>query len=559
MVNTIWTFFAGLGIFLFGMSLLERAIKSLSGESFKKLIRIYTKTHLRSVASGFITTGILQSSSAVSLMVLAFVGAGIMTLENAIGVILGSNIGTTMTSWIVATLGFKIKLEALAMPLIGIGGIAYAFSTEKTIYRYLSELALGFGLLFMGIGMMKTSVDGVADNFDLKYISGYGILAYLLFGLALTALIQSSSAAVAIVLTALNSGIIDFSIASAIVIGANIGTTATVLLGSIGGASEQRKVAYSHFLFNLISGIVALLTLPVLVYILNAIPLLANDPVVKLASFHTLFNLLGVGLFFPFIKPFAGLVQKLTHTSKEQKQEDSDRLLKIIDTKIPEAAIHQWTKEIKKLVELTACHNLQVFQLNHHNLPYQPTAIELISQAKSRKERYQQIQLLQAELFTYSAYIQQDELTENQRERMERLLHCIRNSVFSAKNLKDAEKDLHAIQNSKQNYLQQCYREFEKKIIGHYSALFTLLHQDITSKEMLAQINQLIAAINRDDDRVIELTIHEIEKSQLDRKTTSYLLIFNRSFSMSTRQLLFAIKDFLLEEADSRAFDQKSH
>jgi phosphate:Na+ symporter len=172
----IWKLLAGLGIFLFGMFLMEESIKNLAGRSFKGFIRNSTKGILRSVASGTLVTGILQSSSAVSLMVLAFVGAGIMAMENAIGVILGSNLGTTVTAWIVAFFGFKVNIEDYSLPLIGLGGLGLIFLGKSVRYSNISKLLVGFGFLFMGLDYMKTSVEAMTQSFDVSSLPDYGIL-----------------------------------------------------------------------------------------------------------------------------------------------------------------------------------------------------------------------------------------------------------------------------------------------------------------------------------------------------------------------------------------------
>ncbi|MCB1160263.1 MAG: Na/Pi cotransporter family protein, partial [Leptospiraceae bacterium] len=355
----VWEFLAGLGIFLLGMSLLQDAIKALSGKSLKRLIRMYTKTRIRSILSGFVSTSILQSSSASSLMLVAFVGAGLMDLSNAIGVILGSNIGSTMTSWIVATMGFKVKLESFAMPLVGLGGISYVLLGKKEFWKYLSLLFVGFGFLFMGIGYMKSSVDVLASKFDVNSFKSYGLFSFLLFGTVLTALIQASSAAIAIVLTALNSGIITFEMAIAIVIGTNIGTTATVLLGTIGGTSNQKKVAFSHFFFNIITAFISVLLLPVYSYLIQDFLHLGQDPVIALATFHSLFNVFGVLLFFPFVKQFALFIEKISPKDNNQYA----NFHSLIDTDIPEAAIHEFKKEVKAFLDLCIYHNLKIMSL----------------------------------------------------------------------------------------------------------------------------------------------------------------------------------------------------
>ena len=171
----IWKFIAGLGIIVYGMFLLEDAIKTLSGKAFKRMIRLYTKGRMRAIASGTFTTAILQSSAAVSLMVLAFVGAGIMTMENGIGVIMGSNIGTTFTAWIVATLGFKIKIEAFALPIIGVAGIGLIFFKSSSRSFHACRLLIGFGFLFLGLDYMKSSVESLTQNLDMSRIPDYGL------------------------------------------------------------------------------------------------------------------------------------------------------------------------------------------------------------------------------------------------------------------------------------------------------------------------------------------------------------------------------------------------
>ena len=195
----IWKLLAGLGIFLFGMFLMEESIKNLAGRSFKSFIRHSTNGRLKSILSGTLVTGVLQSSSAVSLMVLAFVGAGIMAMENAIGVILGSNLGTTFTSWIVAFFGFKVNIEEYSLPLIGIGGLGLIFLGKSVRFSNLSKLMVGFGFLFMGLDYMKTSVEELTSTFDMTVLQDLGIVPFALAGIALTAIMQSSSATIAVV------------------------------------------------------------------------------------------------------------------------------------------------------------------------------------------------------------------------------------------------------------------------------------------------------------------------------------------------------------------------
>lgn len=231
----LWKLLAGLGIFLFGISLMENSIRELAGKAFKTLIRRYTETQFSSILSGAFSTSILQSSSAVNLMVLAFVGAGIMSLHTAIGVILGANIGTTITAWIVAFFGFKISIESFALPLIAVGGLGFVVFSNSAKYLSISKLLIGFGLLFHGLDYMKTSVDQIAHIFDITMLAGHGLVIFLFAGIAFTAVMQSSSATIALILSGIYSGLLEFDAGAAMVIGANVGTTVTVMLGALGG------------------------------------------------------------------------------------------------------------------------------------------------------------------------------------------------------------------------------------------------------------------------------------------------------------------------------------
>ncbi len=312
----LWKLLAGLGIFLFGMQLIEESVKSLSGRAFRRIIRMYTNGRLRSIGSGALVTALLQSSSAVSLMVLAFVGAGVMNMQNAIGVIMGSNIGTTLTAWIIATIGFKIKIEALALPFIGLGAGGLILFKPASRPFWVTRLIIGFGFLFLGLDFMKTSVESFTQTFSLGQFPDYGLWFYLLVGTLVTALMQASAATIAIVLTALNSGLITFDIGAVMVIGANIGTTITVLLGAIGGVQAKKRVSLSHLVFNVITGAAAFLGLPLLVWIISFVVDIRSDSLMGLALFHTLFNMLGVVLFFPFLGPCRDCSQGYFRTTK---------------------------------------------------------------------------------------------------------------------------------------------------------------------------------------------------------------------------------------------------
>ncbi|HMB41965.1 MAG TPA: Na/Pi symporter, partial [Balneolaceae bacterium] len=338
----IWTFFAGLGIFLFGMHMMEESIRILSGAAFKSIIRKSTGTRLKGILSGMFSTAILQSSSAVSLMVLAFVGAGIMNLVQAISVMMGAKIGTTATAWIVAVFGFKFNIEAFSLPMIGIGGLGMIVLARSPKYVNISKFLVAFGFLFMGLDYMKTSVDEISTVLDPAMFAGYGVLVYALAGLILTAIMQSSSATIAIVLTMLYSGVISFSSGAAMVIGANVGTTVTVMLGAIGGIHTKKQAAISQLLFTSGTALIAIFLLPALTWVVLDLFSFDESLVLGLALFHTIFNIGGVMLYYPFIPKLASRVEKWI----PEKTVSLSSYIHITDPKIVEAGVVAFKKEI---------------------------------------------------------------------------------------------------------------------------------------------------------------------------------------------------------------------
>ena len=241
MVNMVIEVFSGLGMFLFGMFYMEIALKELAGIRFKQWIKNSTSSRVKSLLTGTLATAVLQSSSVVTLMTLSFVSTSLVSLESAIGIIFGSNLGTTVTAWIVATLGFKVKIELFALPMIGLGGFMLILNSSHKRLEAVAKILIGFGLLFFGLEIMKNSIETLGHNFDLSLYTHYPLIVFVGLGFIITALIQSSSATTAIILSALYAGILSFEQSAAMVIGANVGTTVTALLGGIGGIPDKKR------------------------------------------------------------------------------------------------------------------------------------------------------------------------------------------------------------------------------------------------------------------------------------------------------------------------------
>jgi phosphate:Na+ symporter len=300
----------GMGLFLLGMNLMTQGLKAAAGSALQRLLAASTKTPWRGLWFGAITTALVQSSSAITVAALGFVNAGVLPFAKSLWVIFGANIGTTTIGWIVAALGFEIKISAAALPLIGLG-MALRLSGDAPKRQALGDALSGFGVLFLGLSFLQQAFVHAPESLDLAAWAGHGmssILWLLLAGLLLTAIMQSSGAAMAIVLTLAQSGWLPLAEGAAAIIGANIGTTVTAGLAAIGATPNAKRAALAHVVFNVLTALVALLLLPVLlqaIQIFSEAAALDSNPVITLALFHTTFNILGVLMMWPLTERLA--------------------------------------------------------------------------------------------------------------------------------------------------------------------------------------------------------------------------------------------------------------
>lgn len=342
----------GLGLFLVGMWLMTDGLKLAAGHTLRDILSSWTNSRIRALASGFMITGLVQSSSAVTVATIGFANAGLLNLEQAIWVIFGSNVGTTMTGWIVALLGFKLDIEYLALPLIGIGMLT-RLTGINTRRAAIGQAITGFGIFFLGISILKEGFVGQFSDFTLPGIDEAGIqimIIYMLIGVMLTTLMQSSSAALVITLGAAESGIIALSSAAAVVIGANLGTTTTAILAVWGATSTARRVAASHVLFNLITACIALIIIaPMLtaVAMLQKSLQLSGEPAMTLALFHTAFNILGVMVMWPLSHRLVTELEKRFITAKEMASRPV--YLDKTSLQVPAVAMQALLKELERI------------------------------------------------------------------------------------------------------------------------------------------------------------------------------------------------------------------
>lgn len=540
---------AGVAIFLLGMNFIETALRQVAGRSFKLFLKKQTAHKLRAVGGGAVVTALLQSSSIVNLMLLAFVGSGIIQMKNALAVMLGSNIGTTLTSWIIATAGFRFNIESFALPVTGIAGIVMVLSKNQSRLFHFSRFFLGFSFLFAGLGYMKEAVEGLVKEAGLSQFNQYPLFVFFLIGIALTSVIQSSSATMAIVLSALYVNAIGLLPGMAIALGSEIGTTVKLLLASSGGLAAKKRVALGNVLINSITSLLLFIILkPVHLFITGTAGI--TDPVIALVVFQTFTNLFGILLFFPFL----GVLGKFLE-NRFTKEEDETLFIHKVKVSEPELAIAALEKETTGFISLVTQFNLHAFKMNS---PSDLTAQEYQHRSfrkMNQEEKYEYIKHIHGEILTYYVQLQTGNWQKEDVKRLYRLVSAVRNSMYAAKSMKDALHDVDLLRNSSNDSKFLFYQETSNKTKSFYEKLAPLL----TQKNSMILFNEL-AALHKEIVHSYTQELSHFYKQHvmqtLSETEISTILNYNRELYTSYKSMLLSVKDALLSEKEAEYFDE---
>ena len=353
-----------LALFLYGMKIMSEGLQKFAGDRLRRILTAMTTNRVTGVLTGLLITALVQSSSATTVMVVSFVNAGLLSLAQSIGVIMGANIGTTVTAWIISALGFKVDIAAFALPLLFIG-LPLLFA-KKSKHKSIGEFIFGFCFLFMGLSYLKNNAPDLSQNPDmLAFVQNYtdmgflSILLFVLIGTVLTMIVQASSATMAITLIMCANGWISFELGAALVLGENIGTTITANLAALTGNTQSRRAALAHLVFN-VFGVIWVLCL--FVPFTSAVSWFVTDvmgttdPAVavsfKLSAFHTAFNISNVCILIWFVK----LIERTVCVIIPMKEQDEEYRLRFISggmLSTAELSILQASKEIHLFAERT--------------------------------------------------------------------------------------------------------------------------------------------------------------------------------------------------------------
>ena len=539
-----WMFLAGLGIFLFGIYLLEESIEKMSGRAFKRLIRTYTSTRIRAVGSGFFATAILQSSSAVGLMALAFVSAGVIGMSQAVGVIIGSGLGTTLTSWLLATVGFKIDIETIALPFIGVGGIGLIFFGKNTRFTHISRLLVGFGFLFMGLDYMKESVFHISAGFDPTTLNGLGSWAFILAALLLTAIIQSSTAAIAIILSALYGDMLTFPQAAAMVIGANVGTAVTIILGSIGGNVQKKRVAVANVGFKTISAIGAWILMPLLVWISLRVFPTENLIVLALALFHTIINILGIIMFVPFIDIYAKGIKRIVKV----RPTSIERHIQKLDAEVPEGGVGAFGLELERLFRVVMHYNLGIWNVDANLIrSLEPEDIEILGETKAGSDQqYNRIRQLYENLLVYSVRLHKLSIQKTEADQLNQYLSSLRLAMNSASSMQESGQCVYELEESSNPRIKNYFHKYRKHLLDFYQMLEVEANKGLTAVEIGEEYQKIKRQIVDFDSQITHDSFDDIKNSLIEQRHLLRILSAQRNYYQSCRQRANALREYLL-------------
>ena len=484
--NDAKTIIAGIAIFLIGMVFMEDGFKLFSGGILEKVLERSTNTVPKAIGTGFFATAVVQSSSLISIIVISFLSAELISLAGAVGVVFGSNIGTTTTAWIVSAFGVKIKIAHYAMPML-IFGVIFRFSKTKS-YQGLGNVLVGLGFVFLGIGYMKEGFETLKEGLDLAQyaMEGYlGVLVYILLGAIATIVIQSSSATVALIITALATGQITYINGLELAIGANIGTTVTAVIGAMTSNSNGKRLAVAHFIFNIITGAIAIIFLYKLADLVDILSVSlgigADDYAMKLALFHTIFNIIGVLAVSPFTHRLVRFLKKLFVEQAEEM--DKAKYLDKETIQIPQSALESIKKEVEHLYDNSTEILAHALNLHRHQI-WGGDDIKEVVKSSNKKididiDRYYDMKIknLYGEI-VYYASLSQDGMEEESARQVYYYKVACKDIVESIKDAKLMQKNIDLYLDSDNVAIKKEYNYLREKLAKILNKINNIRHNE---------------------------------------------------------------------------------
>ena len=558
---------AGVSIFLFGMISLEEGFKAFSGGGLEKVLRKSTDKLYKSIGFGVLATTIMQSSSLVSVLTISFLGAGLIGLAQGIGIVFGANIGTTTGAWLVAGFGLKVNISAYAMPML-VFGVIFIFQKSKALKGFGYILA-GLGFLFLGIHYMKDGFEAFKSTIDLSAFAVSGLKGLFIFtgiGIFATVVMQSSHATLVLIITALSVGQISYENALALAIGANVGTTITAIIGSMSSNIEGKRLAAAHLIFNLVTGLIAIIFIQQIMYsvdfISQVIGISSDDYTLKLAVFHTIFNTIGVVVMIPFIGKLV-IFLEATFKSSEQNNTTIDRALYLNDStlELPSTAMAAIKRETHHLYENAfeiIAHALNIKRSNIlSDIPLEQVVEEKYSDEKINIDDFynRKIKGIYGEIIDFSAKAQ-SHMTPKYIDNLYKLKLANKDIVEAVKDTKHLQKNLVLYSKSTNQHIQEQYTNMKKDLVVLLRSIHTISTTQEEEKILLLLSKAKLHAQRY--DFIANGTLDNLIRNRLITNEMATSLMNDSSYAFDISRKLVSMAEILYNsENDDLLIDEE--
>jgi phosphate:Na+ symporter len=543
----IWKMLAGIAFFLLAMNIMEDTLRQLAGRSFKLFLKRQTGSRFKTIAGAAIVTGLLQSSSIVNLLVLNLAGAGVVKMNSALALILGANLGSTFNSWLVVTLGFSFDIGQFVLPVIGIAGIAMAFVNREGKWFGWIKFIFSFALLFFALQYIKNGMEGFVQQTDLAAFKQYPLIIFLLLGVLLTAVVQSSSATVVLTLSALHANAISLYIAMAVILGSEIGTSLKLFLASANGPGVKKKIAWGNFIINTVTVLFVFIFLRQVNYLVTNLFHIKND-LVAVVFFQTFINIISLLLFLPFLHQLGRFLEK--HFSVKADESFYINKVSPADAGLALAALEN---EAGHLISHVIDYSLDSFELKEYQ--HKTEAAQDSFLAKTISEKYNYIKQLYGEMHNYYLRLQKSALDKTETERLAQLVFSIRNCMYAAKNIRDAQHDIEQMRNSSNDIKYNFYLQSRENLLEFYLQVKKLLEEK-DGEANYQELTALYQAVTTGYRETLELFYRESMVNRVNETEISTLINFNRELYTSYKSILFGLKDYLLNAKEAAYFDE---
>lgn len=562
-VDIRW-FLAWLWFIIFGMNLFEQALKILWGNKVKWFLEKYTSNRWASLTTGFTATSLLNSSTLVTLLTIAFVGAGVMQLYNAIGVILGANIWSATWAVLIAFLGFwELKISVIAMPLIALGWCSLIFVKQEK-YKTIAHMLIGFWLLFLWISFMKESVEALQAMFDLGKYKDMSLRMFWFIGIAATAVLHSSGALGIMTLAALDGGIISFPASVAINMGANIGTTFTAFYASLGWRKTKRQVAMSHVLFNLLSSVIGVVLFWQYIRFTNEFLWFGNNLVVANAVLNFIFNLTTAVLFACFLKTYTKFIEWIIpHDAKEEKKlhiESSEDGSNSTQMSLPK--LYALQEDTKTLIDHAFLYNSYVFAIHGHDLMGDFIDSDALIKKMNTRDKehhiklYHDTKIIADKLLSYTLPLKQ-QINGTMIEPFSRIERSINDSLKSIKSIKNIYRDIQNLAESNNPVLQDIYKQLVENSIHLYRHIAIIIDRHYDA-ENLEELSAALEKIKLYHSHFVDELSNLASKKKLVNEELSTLLNIDHYLFQSAHTIVEAVHHMYLTEEEAIKFQNLS-